>query len=239
MSSVSVQAQDLPSYDITNIPSGTFHTGMAFDVAQPTGDFGSKVDNGAGFDMWVRWDFTPYFGIGLDWGFINYGNEEIDVCAFTTACRVNVYTTTSNNIWFIGLGPEFALDMGSFRPHLGLKTGLSLFETGSRVAGGGGGHGHDDHGGDSENHLANVGFQWRIDGGVDFKLFRWLWLTTGLTRHINGEETYLIKGGIQDLEGGGIALDKQRGGVNFWTFSVGLSSRIFPWPKDRWPKDNR
>lgn len=232
MSSVSAQAQDLPSYDIPNILAGKFHAGMAFDVAQPTGDFGSKVDNGAGLSMWLRWDFTPYFGIGLDGGWINYGRETIDVCGLNTTCRVNIYTTTSNNILFIGLGPEFALDMGSVRPHLGLKTGFRLFQTGTNIDGA---HSHhDDHGhvgsGD-ETHLAKAGFQLRIDGGVDFKLFRWLWLNTGLTRHINGEETYLIKGGIQDLEGGGLALDKQRGEVNLWTFSVGLSSPIFPWPK--------
>ena len=96
--------------------------------AQPTGDFGLIVERGWGFEFGGRYELDPVglFSLRGSIGFINYGNETLQFCS-VYSCRVGVDLDTQNNILFLGIGPELAMQVGRLRPYGRVSLGLAYF----------------------------------------------------------------------------------------------------------------
>ena len=198
--------------------------GASFTYGRPVGDFLRYVDEGYGFDGFVRFCLVPngILSLKLDGGFLIYGSETKRVPLSTTVgARILVDLTTSNNIAWMGLGPQLTLPVGPFRPYANAGIGFSYFFTESSV-----------EGSDDTFDFANTtnfddvtfryGFGWGVvipfqttgtEWGVDF----------GAIYHRNGQVRYLREGGIVDLPNGGIILNPIQSDANLLTYRLGFS----------------
>ena len=199
--------------------------GASFTYGRPVGDFLRYVDEGYGFDGFVRFCVVPngILSLKLDGGFLIYGSETKRVPLSTTVgARILVDLTTSNNIAWMGFGPQLTLPVGPFRPYANAAIGFSYFFTESSV-----------EGSDDAFDFANTtnfddvtfryGFGWGVvipfpttgnaEWGIDF----------GAMYHGNGQVRYLREGGIVDLPNGGIILNPIQSDANLLTYRLGFS----------------
>ncbi len=104
---------------------------------RPTGDFSRYVEQGFGVDGFGRWkvDRRGVFSLGLEGGWLQYGRETIRAPLSSTVGRINVDVTTSNNIAFLGFGPQITAPSGPVRPYVSGGIGFSYFFTESSVEG--------------------------------------------------------------------------------------------------------
>jgi len=196
--------------------------GIDFLVAAPTGEFAENVAVGFGVGAHGRFTFDEggVASLRLDFGFLNYGNETIQICV-TFPCRVTGDLTTSNNILFMGIGPELGLDVGAARLYGNGSVGFSYFGTTSSVSGS-----SDNEPFASSTNFSDVTFSWLTGGGIQLRVAQRrapIYLDFGARYHGNGEAEYLRKGDIQDQPDGSVVLNPQRSDTNFWTFRIGFS----------------
>jgi hypothetical protein len=112
--------------------------GASFTYGRPVGDFLRFVHEGYGFDAFLRWNLEPQglLSLKLDGGFLVYGSETLRVpLSSTVGARILVDLTTSNNIAWMGFGPQLTLPIGPFRPYGSAAIGFSYFFTESSVEG--------------------------------------------------------------------------------------------------------
>lgn len=197
--------------------------GIGVLLAQPTGEFADNVGSGFGVDVWGRVFAEPGDRVSLrgDLGFINYGNETIGIC-ITQPCRVTGELTTSNNIFFGGLGPELGVGTEVVRLYAHASLGFVYFATTSSVEGS-----SDD--GDpfaSSTNFDDLGFSWMAGGGGQLRLFGGatpVHLDLGARYHGNGDAEYLRKGDIEDLPDGSVRVNPRRSDTNLWTIRLGVA----------------
>ena len=202
-----------------------------FDVtlvgAQPTGDFGLIVDEGWGLELGGRYelDSTGLLSVRGSLGFINYGSETLRFCS-VYSCRVGMDLDTRNNILFLGVGPELAMQMGPIRPYARGSLGIGYFVTTSGLSG------SDDWTGHSyanTNNFDDLVFQKRLGAGLGLRLSngrRPVWLDLGADYHHNGMASYLKEGDIVDQPDGSIVIYPRRTEANLWSFRLGVSIGI-------------
>jgi hypothetical protein len=199
-------------------------------VALPVGPFAEVVRGGVGLGLngsLALFDASP-LSLRGDMGFVNYGNETISICV-TNPCRVTGDLTTSNNIFFLGVGPE--LKVGGEGPRVGYlhgALGLAYFSTSSSVRGS---QAFGEPFAQSTNQsdltlafLAGGGVLVRVGGDA----LRPTYLDVGVRYHRNGEAEYLRKGDIQDLPGGGVQIRPRRSEADFLALRVGVSFGVGP-----------
>lgn len=111
--------------------------GGSLVYGKPSGSFADYVDQGFGFDGFVRLklDRRGVFSLGLEGGWLQYGREKMRVPLSSTIGRVQVDVVTSNNIMFLGLGPQVMSPTGAVRPYLSGSVGFSYLFTESSVDG--------------------------------------------------------------------------------------------------------
>ena len=195
--------------------------------AQPTGEFGLIVERGWGFELGGRYEVDPVglFRLRGSIGFINYGNETLQFCS-VYSCRVGADLDTQNNILFLGVGPELAIQVGPLRPYGRVSLGLSYFVTTSGLSG------SDDWAGytyANTNNWEDVVFQTRMGAGLGIRLStggRPVFLDVGADYHHNGRATYLREGDIVDQPDGSVVIYPRRTDANLWNFRVGVSVGI-------------
>lgn len=204
------------------------HAGGAFTIASPAGEFGDYVSTGWG----VAGHFTlglageGAFGLRADAGYINYGREKKRVClSQTVGCRIQVDLTTSNDIFYFNLGPEFALPAGPVRPYANLSGGFAWFATVSSVEGT---SSSDDDFARTTN-FDDITFAWQAGTGLRIAL-PWgdspVFLDLGVRYHTNGEAEYLREGGIIDNPDGTITLNPIRSETNLLAIHIGVTAGI-------------
>lgn len=201
--------------------------GASFSIAAPAGEFGDYVGTG--------WGIAGHFTLGLggegvlglraEGGYLNYGKETRRVClSETVGCRIEVDLTTSNDILYLNLGPEFSLPWGPIQPYANLSAGFSYFATVSSVRGSSGS-------GDDEDFARTTNFDdftfaWQAGTGVRIAL-PWgdapLFLDLGARYHTNGEAEYLREGGIIDNPDGTITLNPIRSEANLVAIQIGVT----------------
>jgi hypothetical protein len=198
--------------------------GGTFIVALPTGELADQISAGPGIA------FNGHYGLvrggalrlRVDIGFVQYGNEEREVCfSATVGCRIILDLHTENNIAFGGIGPELALTSGPLRPYVNAGIGFSYFETASRL------NGVDD----SESfartrHISDTGLALTGGGGfyVPLHLGRTpIALDLGARYHRNGTISYLREGDIHDNPDGTISFTPTRTAANLVTVQLGVS----------------
>ncbi len=198
--------------------------GASFTYGRPVGDFLRYVHEGYGVDGFLRWNLEPQgvLSLKLDGGFLVYGSETLRVpLSSTVGARILVDLTTSNNIAWMGFGPQITLPLGPFRPYGSAAIGFSYFFTESSV------EGSDDtfdfaNTTNFEDFAFRYGFGWGVV--IPFQTTGTEWgIDLGAMYHRNGQVKYLREGGITDLPGGGIILNPIQSDANLLTYRLGFS----------------
>ena len=199
--------------------------GLGVAVAQPRGEFAEYVRVGGGLNGFFRInvDESGIVAIRFQGSFINYGSETKKVCfSETVGCRVQLDLTTSNNIVFVGVGPELGVHLGSTRLYANASAGYSYFWTDSSV----GGTVEDEPFASTKNY-SDGGFAWNFGGGMEIPIGRTerlpIYLDLGFSHQGNGRRDYLTEGGIIDGPGGSIELDVKRTEANFFLWRIGVT----------------
>jgi len=124
-------AQDPP-------PPVRLHADAALLYARPLGEFAEYIDRGFGLMVGTAVPLHPTSPLSLriDGGAINYGRETREVCLSpTVGCRVRVDLTTTNDILYVGFGPQLAVPGGPVQPYLHVFAGPAFFGTNSSLRG--------------------------------------------------------------------------------------------------------
>lgn len=202
--------------------------GVSFLAADPRGDMGALVDQGFGGQAYGTWplDHDGRVRIRGDLGFVVYGHERHRSCfAVPVGCRIEMDLSTTNSIFFGGLGPELVLAAGPVQPYLNASFGFSYFATTSSLSGA------DEWGEDWANttNFDDGSFAWRAGGGLRVALTHGrkpVSLDLAVERHDNGVVEYLTEGDIVDHPDGSITLHPTRSEADLLTFRVGVSIGI-------------
>ncbi len=191
-------------------------------AAQPLGEFNDYIDVGGGIAGGILYQLTPGGPVGLrmDAGYIVYGSETKRIRPFP---RLEGDITTTNSIVFFGIGPQFMVPDGMFRPYVGGSAGLSYFFTQSSLEGISSG---------SEDILEttnfdDVTFAFTGAAGIYIPLrrgMRPISLDIGARYHGNGRARYLREGSIQDNPDNSITINPIESETNLLTWHLGVSA---------------
>lgn len=202
--------------------------GASFTYGRPVGDFLTYVDQGLGFDAFFRWnaDRQGVLSFKLDGGLLIYGRETFRVpLSSTLGGRILVDLTTSNNIVWMGFGPQLTLPTGALRPYANAGVGFSYFFTESSVEGS-----NDDFDPFANTtNYSDATFRYGLGWGLllPFQTRNSEWaIDLGATYHGNGQVRYLREGGIQDLPDGSIVLYPIQSDANLLTYRLGFQVSI-------------
>lgn len=201
------------------------HAGASFSYGRPVGDFLSYVDQGLGFDAFFRFNADPQgiLSFRLDGGLLIYGRETFRVpLSGTIGGRILVDLTTSNNIVWLGFGPQLTAPSGIFRPYVNGAVGFSYFFTESSVEGS---NNNNDPFASTTNY-SDAAFRYGFGGGVliPFQTRTTEWaIDLGAVYHGNGQVKYLREGGIEDRPDGSIVLHPIQSDANLLTYRLGFS----------------
>jgi hypothetical protein len=204
-----------------------FMGGLSFSVGQPRGQFHRYVDAGYGLGGHglYRVDRAGAFALRVDGGFLNYGRETLRVPlnAGPGGGRVQLDLTTTNNIFWMGVGPQLMAPKGVVRPYVNGTAGFSYFATTSSVKG----RNNEESFADDTN-FDDAQFSWGGGAGVLVPVWRGprslVFLDAGARYHDNGRNVrYLREGGIRDLPNGEIQLDVIRSRADLVTWHLGVS----------------
>jgi hypothetical protein len=201
-----------------------FFGGAEALYARPQGDFARYVDHGWGASghFLVALDRAGAFALRLDGGFLNYGNERKRAClSETVGCRVTVNVETSNNIAFLGVGPQLMAPNGHFRPYVNGTVGFSYFFTQSAVEGTGNGSRFA-----QTTNFDDAVFSTAAGAGlyVPVRAGRTpISLDLGARYRWNGKTRYLREGSITDLPSGDIAISPIESRTDLVTYQIGVT----------------
>jgi opacity protein-like surface antigen len=230
--SSSAAAQGIPGGEPRLGPSTAtgeprFQGGLSAIVGQPRGAFRRYVDDGFGVGghALYRLDRQGAFAVRLDGGYLNYGRETLRIPFGTRpgGGRVGLDLTTTNDIVWLGLGPQVMAPRGPVRPYVNGTAGISYFATTSSVSG------RDDL--DAFAHDTNYDdtqFSWGAGAGVLVPVWHnrrsLVLMDLGARYHDNGRNVrYLSEGGIRDLPNGDVQLDVIRSRADLITWHLGVS----------------
>ncbi len=168
--------------------------GGSLVYAQPRDDFRLNVKQGVGIDGngHYKLDRRGILSLGLEGGFLTYGRETERVpLSSTIGGRIQVDLTTSNNILWLGLGPQLTAPSGPIRPYVGATAGFSYFVTESSVDGT-----YNDEAFAKTNNYDDATFAWTGGGGllIPVGTSRMGAIDIGVRYHANGNVRYLHMG---------------------------------------------
>jgi hypothetical protein len=207
-------------------PTGGY-AGGALALASTRGEFSQYVDGGIGADFHYlhRLDRDGWLAVRVEAGGLIYGYESQRVpLSSTIGGRIGVDLNTSNNIAFIGVGPQIGLPDGRLMPYVNGYAGYSFIWTSSSV------HGTWDYGTIAETtNFSDATFSYGGGGGVYVPLRGGpapISLDLGVRYQNNGRAQYLLEGGIRDNPDGSITLFPVQSDTDLLTFRVGVSVGI-------------
>ncbi|HEX2190531.1 MAG TPA: hypothetical protein VHG51_16605 [Longimicrobiaceae bacterium] len=207
-------------------PSGAY-AGAGFAYGRPQGEFRDNVEQGFGGD--VHFLYQPAargpLALRVDASFLNYGNERMRVpLSSTIGGRITVDVNTSNNIAFLGIGPQLGVPDGRLRPYVGAFVGVNYLFTESSVEGR-----DDDLDFARTTNYDDATFSYGGRAGIYAPLRGGpspISLDLGVVYQDNGEASYLREGDIHDLPGGGLLLTPSRSDTDLLTFRLGVTVGI-------------
>jgi hypothetical protein len=205
------------------------HVGFDFTYGQPVGDFRDFVKQGFGIGGNYRYAFDRegIFSLRADVGWLQYGRETIRVPLLGRTERLMVDVTTSNNIIYLGLGPQVTLPTPFVRPFAAVHGGFAYFFTESSVEGTDG----DDEPFAKTTNFDDVTWSWTGEGGLEFPV-RTRRSRTDVSVilsakfHSNGRVDYLREGSIIDNPDGSTSIFPIRSEANLVTWHLGMSFGI-------------
>ena len=184
-----------------------FMGGLHFNAGFPTGDFKDQIDRnayGIGGQIFYSPSVSP-FGIGLEFGYMNYGSETRREPFSTTIPDVTVEVNTSNNIVQGFLVFRGKMPAGPIRPYADALVGFNYLFTETKIS--------DADGGDevaSSTNQDDAVFAYGFGGGVMVPIYKTpadkakpitVSLDAGARYVIGGEAEYLKKGSIRREDG--------------------------------------
>lgn len=207
-------------------PSG-FYAGAALAYGRPQGEFRDYVEHGFGGDAHLLYQPAArgVLALRMDAAFLTYGNERMRVpLSPTIGGRILVNVNTSNNIGFLGIGPQLGVPDGRLRPYVGGFVGVNYLFTESSVEGR-----DDDLDFARTTNYDDATFSYGGRAGLYVPLRDGpspISLDLGVVYQDNGEASYLREGDIHDLPGGAIEMTPSRSDTDLLTFRVGVSVGI-------------
>jgi hypothetical protein len=203
------------------------YVGGSFTIARPQGEFGDYVDNGIGGDLhYIRaLDDEGMVSLRVDAGLAVYGYE-----SYTVGDEYGYLTnvSTSNNIAWIGVGPQIGVPDGRLRPYVNGYAGYSFIWTTTTLD-----DGYDDYYDDyyydddvSITEQDDWSFSYGAGAGLYIPVRRGgnpVSIDLGLRYHNNGEAEYLREGDIVGNEDGTVTLYPNRSDTDLLTFHIGVS----------------
>ena len=194
-------------------------------IASPVGEFDDYIGVGWGIGghFLFRLDPEGLVSFRADAGFVNYGHERKRVCLSpTVGCRIEVDLTTSNDIMYLNVGPQFAVPGGPLQPYINASIGFAYFATISSI--------DDVNGGGQDiartTNFDDFTFSWQVGSGLRIPVSAGrlpIFIDLGARYNLNGEVEYLTEGGIIDNPDGSITLNPVRSDANLVTFVIGAS----------------
>jgi len=218
-----VQGQDQPLGPVR------LQGGVHLMGAMPVGEFNDYIDGGAGLGVDVEWPVQPGSWLSLrgDLGWILYGEETTEVCFQSTGCLITLDLTTTNNIFFLGLGPQLGPPTGRIRPYVNATGGFAYFATTSSVKGD-----NNSEAFASDTNFDDFTLAWGAGGGIMIPVSSGrtpVMIDIGAQYHGNGTVEYLTEGDIEpNPQGGPPILDPTRSDANFVTFRLGVTIGFRP-----------
>ncbi|MDB4951284.1 MAG: hypothetical protein JWM27_3933 [Gemmatimonadetes bacterium] len=204
-----------------------WYVGGSLSYARPQGQFSRNVKEGFGADGHViyRLSESGVVGLRLDGGFLVYGDEHQRVpLSSTVGGRVNVDLNTTNNIAFVGIGPQIGMPTGRLRPYVNGYAGVSYLFTESSLKGTGSGDAFA-----SSTNYDDATFSYGGGAGL-YVPFRGgpspISLDVGVRYHNNGHARYLREGDITDNADDTITLHPHYSDTDLLSFHVGVSVGI-------------
>jgi hypothetical protein len=204
-------------------PTGGF-LGGRLEFAQPQGEFGDRVDQGVGGNLHYihQLDRDGLVGIRVDAEAITYGYERQRVMLSpTVGGRILADLVTTNNIAFLGAGPQIGVPNGTLRPYAHGFAGVSYLFTTSSLEGSASGEPFA-----STTNFDDVTFAYGGGAGLYVPLRRGpspISLDLGATYRNAGQAEYLREGDITDHPDGSITLRPVRSDTDMLTFHVGVT----------------
>lgn len=202
--------------------------GASFSYGRPVGDFLTYVDQGLGFDAFFRFNADPQgvLSFRLDGGLQVYGRETFRVpLSGTIGSRILVDLTTSNNIVWMGFGPQLTSPSGPIRPYANASVGFSYFFTESSVEGSSQDYEPFASTTNYSDATFRYGFGWGLLIPFQTRTSEWA-IDLGAIYHGNGQVRYLREGGIEDMPDGSIILYPIQSDANLLTYRLGFSIGI-------------
>lgn len=215
---------DWPEY--TRFPTGGY-AGGSFVWGEPQGEFGQHVAQGLGGQAFYahRLDRDGLIGIRVDGGFLNYGYERDRVLLSpTVGGRITVDLVTTNNIAYLGVGPQIGLPRGVLQPYAHGFAGVSYLYTSSSLRGSGGGDTFAETTNFDDATFAyggGAGLYIPLRGGPSP-----ISLDLGATYRNAGQAAYLREGDIEDRPDGGIILHPRVTDTDLLAFHIGVAVGI-------------
>lgn len=202
-------------------PTGGYAGGSAV-FAQPKGEFSRFVDNGWGGDLHYIHQIAGPLAVRLDGGILNYGYERQRVLISPTiGGRVTADLVTTNNVAYVGVGPQIGVPDGALRPYVGGFVGVSYLFTSSSVQGS-----ESSEPFASSTNFEDAALAYGGGAGVYVPLRRGVSpvsLDLGVTYRNTGRAEYLTEGSITDHPDGSITLRPVRSETDLVAFHIGVS----------------
>ena len=195
---------------------------MTGTLARPVGEFQDFVSWGGGLSAYwtMAFDRDRHYALRVDATGLLYGHERFYIPLSPSVGRVRLSVSTDNFIVGAGAGPEFATQMGPFRPYLFGTAGFSYFATVSSVS--------DDPGGPTLGNTTNFD-DWRLalTAGTGVQVLvshgrKPIALDFGAVLTRNGETDYLTRGGVIDNGDGTVTVLPIRSNADLVTMRVGV-----------------
>jgi hypothetical protein len=219
----SAQAQHEPP---TREPT-RWYVGGDITVGQPRGAFADNVSTGYGVSGHAiyRLDEAGLVGIRVDGGALIYGNEHQSVpFGGDVGGRVRLDMNTSNNIGFLGIGPQIGVPTGRLRPYVNGYAGVSYFFTDTSLRGSGS---SEEFARTTNYHDAT--FSYGGGAGLYVPVRRGpspISIDLGVRYHDNGRARYLREGDITDNSDDTITVHPRETDTDLLTFHFGVSVGI-------------
>ncbi len=204
-------------------PSAWF-AGASFTYAQPQGAFRDAVDRGLGGTFHGVRRVAGELGLRATAGLLNYGHERERLPLTPITGRVSVDVTTSNNIAFLGVGPQVGVPDGTLKPYAHGYAGVSYLWTESSLA-----STRSDESFATSTNYEDATFSWGGGGGLYVPVRRGatsVSIDLGVLYHNNGRARYLGEGDIVDNPDRTISFTPRETDTDLLSFHVGVSVAI-------------
>ncbi|MEO8635226.1 MAG: hypothetical protein ABI587_08115 [Gemmatimonadales bacterium] len=192
--------------EVPDDPGARNYAGLNLQLAFPQGEFKQFVGTGYGAsgDVTFMLDRSGQAGLRIFLSWIEYGRTTQQV-SFPSLPGLFVDLTTANDIFTLGVGPEFHLTRGALRPYVNGFFGLSMFTTTTSASG----TSNSSPFAESEN-FNDVTFAYAGGGGLLFQVSHGrkpVFLDAGIRYQRHGTTRYLREGSIQTTPGGNVIIN--------------------------------